>query len=374
MVYFSVTLHNIARRGSFLLWESETAGLAVLLAQSAVLPDWLAPTGMLLNFRGVGIMAIDGKMRSMEYARLIAGGSPLRALDHKELEHSELEAMIEAQKQRSATLPSDEQIQRRLSALDDRQLKGFARRLEQRLREETTVLDSLDAAGLHPFADDLRDVEVPFPVMYVSPEELQVMNRYPKRTSACYSGGTIFIGGELPELRDRLTTFATRGILTNDLFHEVYHGFQEGELTFASLEELLDYVTNPSPSVWRLALAESHAWTSCLPGFKDEVLMPVISRNYAIDEMEYLEAAFEVVSALRALGLSDREIGKLIGQADWDEDNRRYTGLMDEIERLAETHGHSPAEVASVVQKHKLMQRIQALRGMAIAAEICQDS
>ena len=301
-----------------------------------------------------------------------AHSESLRTLDQKDISACELELIIDAQKDYNSTLLDEEDIRRHIGGLNDRQTLAFAQELSDRLQDQTTVLDPLLSEQLDPFIEDLRDTCVPFQVKYVSLEELQTMNRYPKRTSAFYSGGTIFIGGELPDLRERLVTFATRGILTNDLFHEVYHGFQDAELCFASMEELLDYLMNPRPAEWRLALAESHAWMSCLPGFKDEVLIPVIRENYGIEDSRYLEIAFEMVRALHALGLTDREIGKLISQAHWDERSRSYKVLTEEIERLAKLHGHALAELEDVVEKHKLMQRAQALRGMAIAAELCQ--
>lgn len=313
-------------------------------------------------------------VRLTEYHELVADSESLRALDQMGLSVSELESLVDAQKRYNSALPGDEDIRRHFASLDNGQLIAYAQELADRLQEETTVLDPLQAEGLDPFARDLRDTYVPFPVKYVSHEELQKMNGYPKRTSACYRGGTIFVGGELPGLRERLATFATRGILSNDLFHEVYHGFQDGELLFASMEELLDYIANPRPAEWRLALAESHAWMSCLPGFRDDVLIPVILENYGIGDRRYLEAAFETVRALDALGLSDREIGRLIGQARWDEHAKGYKALTEEIERLARARGHTPAELEAVVEKHKLMERLQALRGMAIAAEMCQPN
>lgn len=318
------------------------------------------------------MMAIEDDAHAAEYAHLIASGESLRRIGESEFSHSQLEAVVDGLKRVATTLPGDEQIQRHLHSLDREELAAYAEQLTCRLKKETTVLDDLHAEGLDPFVHDLREVTVPFTVKYVSPEEIQAMSRFPKRTSACYRGGTIFIGGELPQLRDRLATFATRGILANDLFHEVYHGFQDDELRFATMEELLDYLASPHTAEWKLALAESHAWMTCLPGFKDEVLIPVILENYGIEGRHYLEAAFEVIRALHALDVTDREIGKLISQARWDEEAKSYTVLMEEIDRLVKLHGHAPEELDALIERHKLVQRIQVLRGMAIAAELCE--
>ena len=317
-------------------------------------------------------MVAEEARRTKEYAEVIAARGSLKYLPIEGLSLSNLKAIADVQRQHNRSLLREAEVSGYLTSLSDKELLEYADRLSYRLRDETAVLDHLESEGLDPFASDLRDVKVPFPVRYVSSDELQEMHGYPKRTSACYQGGTIFIGGELPGLRERLKTFAGRGILSNDLFHEVYHGFQDGELEFESMEDLLSYLAGAHPADWRVALAESHAWMSSLRGFKDEVLIPVIQDSYRIENRDYLEAAFAVVNALYALGLTDREIGRVIRRARWDEEAGGYRSMEKEIEKLAQKHGHSLAELDEQIKKHKQIERIHVLRGMGIAAEICE--
>jgi len=296
-----------------------------------------------------------------------------RTRDLADYDPQQLRTLLGVVKQQNEQLPNDSEIRGFLGRLADRDIEEFADELKLRLRRETTVLDSLDEEGLDPLAPDLREVKLPYPVRYVSSQELREMNPFHREVGAFYRGGTIFVGPNLPDLRTRLATLATRGILSNDLFHEVYHGHQDGDVHYASLDDVLHALIYPNAVEWKLALAESHAWLSCLRGFKDEVLIPVIRTSYEIENVGYLERAFKAINELNTLGVSDKQVGKLIGQTHWDDETGEYVALEREARRLAQEKGHTDGSLAEQVRKRKLIERIQALRAMGIVAELCAN-
>lgn len=307
-----------------------------------------------------------------EYMRDVVGNpESLRTLGSNGYSHAQLLALLDLVKEQNKRLPAENEIRAFFARLTQPQLEDFARGLQLRLRQETTVLDSLDEERLDPFAPDLRDVDLPYPVQHVSARELQEMNPFHREVGAFYRGGTIYVGPNLPDLRERLVTLATRGILSNDLFHEVYHGHQDGDVHYASLEDVLHSLINPRPVEWKLALAESHAWLSCLRGFKDEVLIPVIRTSYEIENVEFLVRAFKLINGLNALGVSDKQVGALIGKTHWDEEFGGYVALERELRRLMAEQGHTDKSLDGEVDKRKVIERIQALKATGIAAELC---
>lgn len=296
-----------------------------------------------------------------------------RDLDPKASSSSQLLSVIELIKRRNTKLPGEAEIRGHIGRLTQRQLEDFALSLGLRLRLETAVLDQLLEEGLDPLAPDLREIELPYPVLHVTEDELREVNPFHRQVGACYRGGTIFVGPSLPDLRARLVTLATRGILSNDLFHEVYHGHQDGDVHYASLDDVLHSLVNPHATEWKLALAESHAWLCCLRGFKDEVVMPVIQVSYEIENTTFLDRAFYTINGLNALGLSDRRVGELIGQTHWDDEAGEYAVLESELRSQAAAKGHTEASLKDEIEKCKLIERIQALRAMGIAAELCAN-
>ena len=320
------------------------------------------------------IMGARIQTPEVEYLRDISRSpASLRALETGGFSHAQLLSMIESIKEQNAGLPGETVIRAHLGSLTQRQLEDFASRLRERLAEETTVLDPLHAEGLDPLARNLREIELPYDVEHISAETLQDINPFHREVGAFYRGGTIYVGPNLPGLRDRLVNLATRGIVSNDLFHEVYHGLQDGDVHYASLDDVLHSLLNLHPTEWKLALAEGHAWLCCLRGFKDEVLMPLIQTSYEIDDVGYLERAFKIVNGLNALGMSDRQVGELIGQTHWDDQTGEYAVLEPELRRMAGEKGHTEASLQEEIEKCKLIERIQALRAMGIAAEMCAN-
>ncbi|MBI4317961.1 MAG: hypothetical protein HY675_05680 [Chloroflexi bacterium] len=314
------------------------------------------------------VKAFDIRERSTS----VAPGS-VKMLGARGFSVSDLEAILEDLKQYNATLPSDERIHGCLYQVNETDVMLLASELRRRLKCETNVLDALESVGLDPFSPDLASHEVPFPVQFVTPEDIQRLHHYPRRSSACFKGGTIFIGGELPGLRERLATLANRGILSNDLFHEVYHGFQGSERRFASLDEVLELIAHGHATEAEVALAESHAWLCSLRGFKDDVLIRVIKENYDIKNEALLVAAFEAINGLNALGYSDKEVGELIGTARWDASTQRYSPLDKVLEAAAADRGFDKEGLAAEVRKRKLLERIHAVKAMGIAAERCMS-
>ena len=163
----------------------------------------------------------------------------LVAAELAQLSVADLEETLAEEKRYNEDLPRGEQLTAFFAGLTTEQLEAYAILLAQRLRTETEVLTWFESEGLDPLALDLAQLDLPFPVQLVTAEQADLV---PERLDgrAWYRGGTIFVNGALPTLLERLTRLATQGILGNDLFHEVYHGFQDGLDKFHSLDEVLE--------------------------------------------------------------------------------------------------------------------------------------
>ncbi|TAK32496.1 MAG: hypothetical protein EPO21_15095 [Chloroflexota bacterium] len=295
----------------------------------------------------------------------------LVAAELAQLSIADLEQILADEKTYNEALPSGEELTAFFEGLITEQLEAYAIVLAQRLRSETEVLTWFESEGLDPLALDLAQLDLPFPVQLVTPEQAEII---PAQLDgrAWYRGGTIFVNGALPTLRERLARLATQGILGNDLFHEVYHGFQDGLDKFHSLEEVLEAL-HTVPHEWRVALAEVHAWAFCLRGFKEETLIPILRNSYNVEDVESLVAAFEIIHSLAALGLDGVQIASLIGKTRWDVERKRYTYLEQVRDELMAEQGYSQGELEHLTSKKKLIERIQAVRAMGLARELCRD-
>ena len=294
----------------------------------------------------------------------------VKACDLALLSIPQLEELLEQEKDYNQSLPSGDELRVFFESLSNDQLHLYVDALQQRLSAETELLDRFARLGLDPFAADLAQAELPFPVRRVPRE--QAPDGAAGLVNAYYRNGAIHVVAEPPTLAKRLTLLASRGIIGNDIFHEVFHGLQDGVDMYHSLEDVLGAIEADDGDQARVALAEAHAWLSCLPGFKQEVLADVIGASYRIDRSEHLEAAFELLYGLAVLGLSDEEIGRLVGAARWCETRGGYVELLDERERLLARSGLSREELDQQVERRKLIERIQALRAVGIARELVQ--
>lgn len=295
----------------------------------------------------------------------------VRAGDTSALSIAELESLVAAQKEHNRTLASDDELHEFFHSLDAEALTAFASRLQGRIVQETEVLERFARLGLDPFAPDLLSLPLPCPVQVVPVDEApEVLGG----AQACYRDGTIMLAGDLPDLATRLTALATRGVVANDLFHEVFHSLQDGGAEFYSLADVLDSVTALAEGIsdHKTALAEAHAWLASLPGFRHDLIANVVSGCYQLDG-EALRVAIDLVYGLGALGLDDAEIGRLVAQATWNPDQGHYLELAAERERLLARNGWSSDDLAAAVARRHLLERLQVVRSIGIAREMARE-
>lgn len=282
----------------------------------------------------------------------------------------ELHALLDLEKRYNQTLPGREEITVFFERLSDGELRSYVRSLQERLDRETEVLHRFASLGLNPFVHDLLDL--PLPVRVVT--NAGGTGTIDDGAVATYRDGTIFLAGEAPGLVERLILFAGRGIIGNDLFHEVIHAMQgDGDL-YHSAEEVLESLIGSLPDQPRLALAEAHAWTACLPGFRHELLIDVIGSCYSLTRPELLQSAFDLLYRLWILGVGDRDLAKLVGSARWCDIAATYLELETELERRLHVVGASRQDLELEVERRKVIERLQAVRAVGIARELMMPS
>ncbi len=300
---------------------------------------------------------------------LVGGFPTVKAEELCALSTAELEALLQQEKAYNSTLPGGESLRLFFESLGEEELLLFVEALQERIVAETDLLDRFTRLGLDPFAPDLTQLSLPFPLEVVPQEAVAGAALRPVK--AWYKEGTIYVLGEAPSLSERLSLLARRGIIGNDVFHEVFHGLQDGVELYHSLDELLETLGDGGDQA-KVALAEAHAWLCCLPGFRHEVLIDVIGASYAIKRREHLRNAFELLYGLAVLGLNDEEVARLVGRARWCEEKGRYIELHDARQRLLARHGMDKDDLAEQVERQKLIDRIQAIRAVGIARELVQ--
>jgi len=116
-----------------------------------------------------------------------------------------------------------------------------------------------------------------------------------------------------------------------------------------------------------------HAWTFCLRGFREETLIPILQTSYNLEDVESLVAAFEIINSLAALGLDGMQIASLLGKTRWDVEAKRYAYLEQVRDELMAEQGYSHGELEHISSKKKMIERIQAVRAMGMARELCRD-
>jgi len=301
--------------------------------------------------------------------RLVSKYPSVKTEDLAALSLGELQSLLEAQKEYNRSLPGDKTLRSFFAALSDEELLKYVALLQTRLERETELLERFTRLGLDPFAADLMDLPLQFPLL--TADDAADGCTLTDGAQACYRGGAIYLASPPPPLAERLTLLACRGIIGNDVFHEVFHGLQDGVELFHSLEDVLNTAALGDDQA-KVALAEAHAWLRCLPGFRHEVLMDVIGASYNIERREHLQVAFELLYSLVVLGLSDEEIGRLVGHARWCEKKQSYLELEQARARLLAANGLSPADLAEAVERSKVIERLQAVRAIGIARELVQ--
>lgn len=307
-----------------------------------------------------------------EVVRAVGGAvssrrTSLKTADLADLSLEELELLLEEEKEYNRALPDKAALAEFFKGLSHEELLAFVAELQARLENETELLDRFTRLGLDPFAPDLLCVPLPFPLEVHAPGEVPVASR------AFFQDGTIHLNSTLPTLRERLVLLASRGIISNDLFHEVFHGLQEGITLYSSVEDVIADVVGEGKGEARKALAEAHAWLCCLPGFRHDVLIKAISASYKIDDERQLEEAFDLLYSLSVLGLSDEEIGSLVGCASWCEQHETYKELAKERERIMAEAGITEADLERAMERRQLIERLQGVRAMGIARELVQQ-
>ena len=294
----------------------------------------------------------------------------VKAEDVAGLSSAELEMLVSAQKEHNQAIGCAEDLHESISCLSERDLHTLATRLHECIVAETDLLERFIRLGLDPFTPDLLELPLPYPVVVMPEASACALSG----ARACYRQGIIHLAGEPPSLAERIALLATRGIIANDLFHEVFHGLQDDGQDFHSLEEVLDAVAASEVGVpdHKVAVAEAHAWLCCLPGFRHDLIAEVIGGCYRI-EGRGLRAAIDLVYGLAVLGLDDEQIGKLVAQATWCPERGIYVELERERERLLALAGWTLGDLADAIARQHLLDRLQVMRAVGIARELARE-
>ncbi|MHB1415785.1 MAG: hypothetical protein ACYC1C_11080 [Chloroflexota bacterium] len=295
----------------------------------------------------------------------------VKSADLALLSYEDLERMLEAEKKNNKAFDCGSDCVSFFEGLSDVELLAYVELLRSRLEEETEMLERFARLGLDPFVPDLLSIPLPYPTRTVEPGAPEVGSA---GVAAFYSNGEITVVGEPPSLAERLALLASRGIISNDVFHEVFHGLQDDRTEYTSLADVLEAVErNEDAEEAKTALAEAHAWLACLPGFRHEVLIDVIGSCYSFEDEKRLGVAFELLYNLIVLGLDDEAIGQLVGEATWCDERRVYPELDQEVERLLELAGMTKADLERERERSHLVERVQAVRAVGIARELVHD-
>jgi hypothetical protein len=299
---------------------------------------------------------------------VVSDRSSCRRVDLNDFSLDDLEQLLTREKTHNQQLPGDENLAVFFGQLDPERTTAFVVQLKRRLEKETDILDRFAKLGLDPFAADLLSLPLPFPVKICKADSSD--SQALRSARAFFRDGTIHLVSELPSLNERLTNLASRGIIANDLFHEVFHGLQKGLGAYRSIADVLDVIVGADDGTACTALAEAHAWLCCLPGFRHEVLIDVIGSSYNIERDEHLRVAFNLLYSLTVLGLSDEEIGFLVGAASWSEEAGSYSELELERERRRCLAGLSKEGLEMEMQRRMLTERVQGVRAIGITREL----
>jgi hypothetical protein len=297
----------------------------------------------------------------------VARWPSVKARDVDSLSFAELEALLLAQKDHNRDLGSHDEHGDLFSDLPEAELNDLAMAVQARVVAETDLLDRFSRLGLDPFAPDLLSLPLPYPVILAPATDSAVIQG---GVRAFYRQGCIHLAGAPPSLAERLALLSSRGIIGNDLFHEVFHGLQDDGTEFHSLEEVLDAVVSSESGLpdHKVAVAEAHAWLRCLPGFRHDLIAEVVGGCYAI-EGTGLRTAIELVFSLAVLGLDDEEIGQLVAQATWCPEMGSYVELEMERQRLLALAGWTLGDLGEAIARQHLLERLHVMRAIGIARE-----
>lgn len=121
------------------------------------------------------------------------------------------------------------------------------------------------------------------------------------------------------------------------------------------------------------ALGDVQAYSAeAAAGFKEwppSKLIEHLKEGYGFHEIDVLISGIIEIERLRALGLDNEEIGKLVGIAKWDKKTATFPLLEKEIEKLAKEKGLDIEDVDNLVLAKRIQREIEFEKARIIAQE-----
>lgn len=98
-------------------------------------------------------------------------------------------------------------------------------------------------------------------------------------------------------------------------------------------------------------------------------LVDHLKERYDFEDIDVLISGITEIERLKALGINDEEIGKLVKSANWDKETATFPSLEKEIEELAKEKELDIEDVDNLVLAHRLQGEIEFEKARIIAQE-----
>ena len=266
----------------------------------------------------------------------------------------------------------------RVASLGPEELEGRLLATLGRIRRETHYLDDLDASDTWSLLlKEWAGKRLHLPIVVYPHRNPLIPRRLCKEYNAGYfpSFGIIVMCHDLPSAREAWQALVTQGVFPRplaSLHHEITHHLQyspsqhliNNALLISSGPLIFSYNHNPTIRLATilatssltvlsltfsendLILGETQAWSatanspSSLHNSGGEVINTVVTL-YPDGPATNLKAlrAYRLIQALRLLGVSDRNIGRLVQKAKWSRQAETYPHLQREVEQRFATLG-----------------------------------
>jgi len=167
--------------------------------------------------------------------------------------------------------------------------------------------------------------------------------------------------------------------LDHELIHVLQHTGEVHEILrqpdgFIEGLQTLEMMKNAENKAFQnRALNEMHAYKSSTAISSKRPLtselIKHIKNGYKVKNIDQLTAAADLVDKLKALGLDDTEIGRLVEQAEWNKKDATWGALNREVGRLGSKYKLETEDVENLVLADRMERKIQSLKAQIIALE-----
>lgn len=289
--------------------------------------------------------------------------------------------------------------------LSDEGVKQGWTRVVERVTQETKALDSLRETGvIYGLVSGLENGKYQVPVRFVEEggkEEMGKLKEQPfsdESNLAVVTGEQgkrrIYIKGSAPNKRKMWFDTASLGRLPGEvgsLQHELVHVLQWPEEKIKRLNKRLSTQLLISDLLFGIGfisglykiheeeercrvLEEIHSFKAgdIVDRLKERSTLELVEHlqgAYNFHEIDIMVTGITEIERLRALGLDDKEVGKLIGLAKWDKKTVTFPLLEKEIERIAGEKGLSIDDVDNLVLARRMQREIEREKARIIAQE-----